>query len=76
MDTVVGMGSELTSVGGTVSLGSSHGTLSLVELGRGNHLHGLFIIKMAEMLGCVRCDRSRRGMRVSYDACVVIVVGR
>lgn len=32
---------KLTVVGGTVSLGSSHGTLSLVELGGGNHLHRL-----------------------------------
>ena len=36
---------RLTVVGGTVSLSSSHGTLSLVELGGGNHLHRLLTDK-------------------------------
>lgn len=34
---------KLTVVGLTVSLGSSHGTLSLVELGGSNHLHRLLL---------------------------------
>lgn len=57
----------LTVVGSTVSLGSSHSTLSLVELGGGNHLHGL-LLRMIRTASMTEGGSEMCSSRLSADA--------